>query len=198
MSLPLTVVGEQLWNRIGNSMDRVEIRLRRTISILESTEIPFAIVGGNAVRIWVAQVDPGAVRATNDVDVLIRPEDLEAVRMVMKEHGYRYRKAAGLDMFLEGDNQSVRNAIHVVFANQMVRQDDYEPNPDVEPTEYGDGIRTLPLERLVRMKLNSYQLKDRVHLIDMIQVGIINEAWISRFPKPLDERLRSLIENPDQ
>ena len=198
MTQPLTIVGEQLWNRIGESMDRVELRLRRTISILETTEIPFAIVGGNAVRIWVAQVDPGAVRATNDVDVLIRAEDLERVQQVMQEHGFRYRKAAGLHMFLEGDNDSVRNAIHLVIAKEMVRNDDHEPNPDVEPTEYGDGIRTLPVERLVRMKLNSFRLKDRVHLLDMIQVGIIEESWISRFPEPLAERLKSLLENPDQ
>lgn len=116
----------------------------------------------------------------------------------MAENGCHYRKAAGLDMFLEGKDDSVRFAIYVVFAKQMVRQDDYESNPDVEPNEYGDGIRTLPLERLVRMKLNSFRLKDRVHLLDMIDVGLVDESWIDKFPKPLAERLRSLIENPDQ
>ena len=198
MNLPLTVVGDQLWKRIGESMDRVERRLRKVIAILETIGIPFAIVGGNAVRIWVAQVDLGAVRATNDVDVLIRPENLEQVKQVMADNGYHYRKAAGLDMFLEGKDDSVRYAIHVVLANRMVKQDDYESNPDVEPSEYGDGIRTLPLVRLVRMKLNSFLLKDRVHLLDMIEVGLLDESWIARFPQPLGERLRSLIENPDQ
>jgi hypothetical protein len=198
MNLALTVVGDQLWKRIGESMDRVEQRLRKVIAILETTRIPFAIVGGNAVRIWVAQVDPGAVRATNDVDVLIRPENLEQVKEVMALNGYYYRKSAGLDMFLEGKDDSVRYAIHVVLANRMVKENDYEPNPDVEPTEYGDGIRTLPLERLVRMKLNSFRLKDRVHLLDMIEVGLLNDSWITRFPEPLGERLRLLIENPDQ
>jgi len=198
MNLPLTVVGDRLWKRIGESMDRVELRLRKVIAILETTGIPFAIVGGNAVRIWVAQVDPGAVRATNDVDVLIRPENLEQVKQVMADNGYHYRKAAGLDMFLEGKDDSVRYAIHVVIANRMVKQDDYESNPDVEPSEYGDGIRTLPLARLVRMKLNSFRLKDRVHILDMIDVGLLDESWIARFPEPLGDRLRSLIENPDQ
>jgi hypothetical protein len=198
MNFALTVVGDQLWKRIGESMDRVELRLLKTIAILEATGIPFAIVGGNAVRIWVAQVDPGAVRATNDVDVLIRPENLEQVKQVMAENGYHYRKAAGLDMFLEGKDDSVRYAIHIVLANRMVKENDYEANPDVEPSEYGDGIRTLPLERLVRMKLNSFRLKDRVHLLDMIEVGLLNNNWITKFPKPLGERLRLLIENPDQ
>lgn len=198
MSLPLTVVGDQLWKRIGESMDRVEERLRKTIAILESARIPFAVVGGNAVRIWVAQVDKGAVRSTNDVDVLVRPEDLDRVKQVMAEHGFRHRRAAGLDMFLEGPEDSERNAVHAVLANQMVRADDFEPNPDVEPIEYGDGIRTLPLERLVRMKLNSFRLKDRVHLLDLIDVGLVDESWVGRFPTELAERLRRLLENPDQ
>jgi hypothetical protein len=101
-------------------------------------------------------------------------------------------------MFLEGKEDSVRYAIHIVLANRMVKQDDFEPNPDVEPVEYGDGIRILPLERLVRMKLNSFRLKDRVHLLDMIEVGLVDEAWITKFPKPLSDRLQSLMDNPDQ
>ena len=64
MTTPLTIVGDQLWEKIGASMERVELRLQKTIAILETAKISFAIVGGNAVRIWVAQVDPGAVRAT--------------------------------------------------------------------------------------------------------------------------------------
>ncbi len=198
MSLPLTVVGEQLWKRIGESRDRVEERLRTTIAILESAQISFAVVGGNAVRIWVSQRDRGAVRGTNNVDILVRLEDLDEMKRVMAEHGFRHRKAAGLDMFLEGPEDSVRSAVHAVLANQMVKADDVEPNPDVEPIEYGDGIRTLPLERLVRMKLNSFRLKDRVHLLDMIDVGLVDESWVGRFPETLGERLRGLIENPQQ
>jgi hypothetical protein len=198
MALGLTVVGDELWKRIGESMDRVEQRLRKANAILEAAGIPFAIVGGNAVRIWVAQVDPGAVRATNDVDVLIRPENLDEAKKAMAENGFHYRKAAGLDMFLEGKEDSARYAIHIVLANRMVKENDFEANPDVEPSEYGDGIRTLPLERLVRMKLNSFRLKDRVHLLDLIEVGLLDSTWIDRFPEPLSGRLKSLIENPDQ
>ena len=125
-------------------------------------------------------------------------EDLDQLKQVMARNGHHYRKNAGLDMFLEGKEDSVRYAIRIVLANRMVKQDDFEPNPDVEPVEYGDGIRILPLERLVRMKLNSFRLKDRVHLLDMIEVGVLDEAWITKFPKPLCDRLQSLMDNPDQ
>jgi hypothetical protein len=194
----LQLLGDKLWEKIGRSMEIVEQRLRRTVSILERAGIPYAVVGGNAVRIWVAQVDPGAVRATNDVDILIRPGDLERVKLAMEDAGYHYRQTSGVDMFVEAENESARNAVHVVLSGEMVRMDDYEANPDVEPHEYGAEFRTLPLEKLVRMKLNSFRLKDRVHVLDMIQVGLIDASWCDRFPDPLRSRLQGLIDNPNQ
>lgn len=194
----LPIRGKELWTRIGQSMEFVEERLRKAVAALEAAGIPYAVVGGNAVRIWVAQVDEGAVRATNDVDILLRPADLESAKQAMLEAGFHYRQTAGLDIFVEDKNESARNAIHIVLVGQMVRLDDFEANPDVEPFETGDDFRTLPLESLVRMKLNSFRLKDRVHLLDMIAVGLIDIAWCERFPSPLSDRLRDLIENPDQ
>ena len=179
-------------------MEIVEERLRRTVGALERAGIPYTVVGGNAVRIWVAQIDKGAVRATNDVDILIRPADLDRVKRAMQEAGFFYRQTAGLDMFVEEENESAQNAVHVVLSGQRIRLDDYEANPDVEPYEYGDDFRTLPLETLVRMKLNSFRLKDRVHLLDMIQVGLIDGRWCDRFPDELRRRLQDLIDNPNQ
>lgn len=194
----LQILGNQLWQRIARSMEIVEQRLRRTVRVLETAGIPYAVVGGNAVRIWVAQVDQGAVRATNDVDILVRPADLEPLKQAMKAAGFSYRQTAGLDMFVEDENDSARNAVHVVLSGQMVRLDDFEPNPDVEPCESGHEFRTLPLEKLVRMKLNSFCLKDKVHLLDMIQVGLVDATWLDRFPGQLRQRLQGLIENPNQ
>ncbi len=56
----------------------------------------------------------------------------------------------------------------------------------------------VPLTVVGDQLLNSFRLKDRVHLLDMIDVGLLDESWIVRFPEPLGARLRSLIENPDQ
>jgi hypothetical protein len=194
----LMVLGDQLWERIARSVETIEERLRRTVRVLEETAIPYAVVGGNAVRIWVAQIDQGAVRATNDVDILVRPDDLERIKRAMTAAGFHYRQTAGVDMFVDEPDGSARNAVHLVLSGQRVRPDDFEPNPDVEPSESGRDFRTLPLERLVRMKLNSFRLKDKVHLLDMIQVGLIDETWCPRFPNELRVRLKSLIDNPNQ
>jgi hypothetical protein len=47
------------------------------------------------------------------------------------------------------------------------------------------------------MKLTSYRLKDQVHLQDMVQVGLIDETWPSRFEGELAERLKRILENPE-
>ncbi|MCE9545466.1 MAG: nucleotidyltransferase family protein [Planctomycetia bacterium] len=179
-------------------MEIIEERLRRATRALEKAGIPYAVVGGNAVRIWVAQIDQGAVRATNDVDILIRPADLGRVQQAMLDAGFSYRQTAGVDMFVENENDSPRNAVHVVLSGQMVKPDDFEPNPDVEPCVQDKEMRTLTLESLVRMKVNSFRLKDKVHLLDMIQVGLIDASWPERFPGELRQRLQSLIDNPNQ
>jgi hypothetical protein len=47
------------------------------------------------------------------------------------------------------------------------------------------------------MKITSYRFKDRVHLLDMIGVGLIDESWPARFPAELAARLQALLDNPD-
>ena len=47
------------------------------------------------------------------------------------------------------------------------------------------------------MKLNSYQYKDKTHLRDMIEFGLIDSDWPARFPNMLGERLKQLLDDPD-
>jgi len=194
----IEITGNALWTRMERAVEKVQERLRRAVAVLEAASIPYAVVGGNAVRVWVAQADEAAVRTTKDVDILMRRTDLERVIDVMQAAGFVYRQAAGLTMFLESAEAKARDAVHVVFTGEMVRESDPEANPDVEPHERADEFRTLPLETLVRMKLNSYRLKDRVHLLDMLEVGLIDETWLPRFPDPLRARLQDLLDNPNQ
>jgi hypothetical protein len=170
----------------------------RAVAVFEQAGIPYAVVGGNAVRVWVAQVDEAALRTTQDVDILLRRSDLEQAKAAMEAAGFKFRKSAGLTMFLENEGDKARDAVRLVFTGEMVKEDDPEANPDVEPHEYVGNFRTLRLVALVRMKLNSYRLKDRVHLLDMIEVGLIDAGWPERFPAVLQERLQGLIENPQQ
>ena len=47
------------------------------------------------------------------------------------------------------------------------------------------------------MKLTSYRDKDRTHLRDLIEVGLVDASWISRLPAELAPRLQSLLDNPE-
>jgi len=191
------VTGDALWARMERAVQRIDERLRKTVRILEDAKIPYAVVGGHAVRAWVAQVDEAAVRTTKDVDILVRPDDLPAVIEAMTSHGFHYRQTAGLDMFVEEPDGSARDAVHLVLSGQMIRANDHDPNPDVEPNETADDFRTVSLETLVRMKLNSFRDKDRVHIRDMISIGLIDESWPERFPPGLQTRLQELLDDPD-
>ncbi|HZK82451.1 MAG TPA: hypothetical protein VFC46_15320 [Humisphaera sp.] len=57
-------------------------------------------------------------------------------------------------------------------------------------------LRDDTLDRMVRIKLTAFRTKDRMHLLDMLDLGMIDAAWCDRFPAVLAERLRELIQNP--
>ncbi len=196
-SIEFRVTGEALWDRMERAVERVNERLRRTVTIVEDAGVPYAIVGGHAVRAWVAQVDEAAVRTTQDVDILVRLGDYPALRTAMLAAGFHERETTGLHMFTEAPDGSARDAVHVVIAGQMVRPGELDPNPDVEPMVRAGGFQTVPLTTLVRMKLNSYRRKDQVHLQDMISLGMIDATWVQRLPPALGERLLALLNDPD-
>ena len=52
--------------------EKVKERLRRATLALDAADVPYAVVGGNAVAEWVARIDEEAVRNTRDVDLLVR------------------------------------------------------------------------------------------------------------------------------
>ena len=48
-----------------------------------------------------------------------------------------------------------------------------------------------------RMKLISFRDKDRMHLRDLIAVGLVDEAWPGRFPVELARRLQAILDDPE-
>ena len=72
-----------------------------------------------------------------------------------------------------------------------------EKVPDIANYRWIQNVRLMPLEPLVRMKLTSFRDKDRVHLRDMLSVGLIDDSWLANLPRPLATRLQELIDNPE-
>ena len=185
------------WERVAQEVEKVRLRLKRAAEALERAGIAYAVVGGNAVAEWVGRVDPAAIRNTQDVDILIRRSDLEIVKTALAAAGFTYRHAVGIDMFLDGPGAKARDAVHILYANEKVRPEYVAPTPDVTESEAGVGFRAISLAAFVRMKLTSFRKKDQVHILDMIEVGLVDDSWLARVPPELADRLRELLANPD-
>lgn len=183
-------------DRMVHAVEKVRERLDRATSALEAARVPYAVVGGNAVAAWVATIDEAAVRNTQDVDILLRREDLDAAEQALKLHGFVRRKVAGIEMFLDGAEAKPRDAVHIIISGQKVREEYAEPAPDVDESEF-IKYRVLSLKALVRMKLTSNRRKDQVHITDMLDVGLIDSSWVQKLPVELGERLQHLIDTPD-
>jgi hypothetical protein len=189
-----------LLDRMVLAVERVRDRLSRATAALEAAGIPYAVAGGNAVAAWVATIDAAAVRNTQDVDILLRRSDLPVAAEALAKAGFVRRHVAGIDMFLDGPDAKARDAVHVVMAGEKVRPEYATAAPDVtEFHKLGDsGVRFVSLEALVQMKLTSYLTKDRVHLMDMLEVGLIDRTWTARLWSELGARLQQLIDTPEQ
>src|SRR6266436_8856508 len=108
--------GEVSWDRIIRAVEKVRQRLRRAVAALEAAGVPYALAGGNAVAAWISRVDEAAVRNTQDVDILLRRDDLALARAALAKAGFIHRHAKGIDMFLDGPTAKARDSVHIVFA----------------------------------------------------------------------------------
>lgn len=195
--VPFHLTGEALWQRMERAVEKVQQRLERTARTLEEAGVPYAIIGGHAVRAWVAQADEAAVRTTPDVDILLRRSDFPAAKAALEAAGFVYRPAKSVDMFLDGPDAKARDAVHVLFAGEKVSPHDLLAAPDVSESEEIQHHRTLKLQALVRMKLNSFRRKDQMHLLDMIDVELVDASWCAHLPPELAGRLQELLDNPN-
>jgi hypothetical protein len=191
------------WQRMAEGIESVKKRLDRAAAALHAAGVEYAVVGGNAVAAWVSRVDAAAARNTRDVDILLRREDMDRARAALEAAGFVHRrvaslgKAAAMDVFLDGPDAKVRDAIHILWAGEKAVPDAIEATPQLGLTEPGDGFELIPLEDLVRMKLTSFRDKDRMHLRDLLSVGLLDETWPARFPGVLAERLQMILDDPE-
>jgi len=182
--------------RMDRAVEKVRERLLRAAAALEKAGVPYAVVGGNAVAAWVATVDEMAVRNTRDVDVLLNRRDLERAKQALEAAGFVFEHAAGVDLFLDGASAKARDAVHVVFAGEKVRPEYELAAPGMDRTEIiAEGLRVIALDALLRMKLTSFRRKDQVHLLDLIEVGLVGEKNLADLPPTLADRLRELLED---
>src|SRR5438132_6991326 len=183
-----------IWERYLMALDDVTDRLERIARAFEEGGIAYALVGGQAVALWVATKDPAAVRTTKDVDVLLRREDLPGARAAATAVALDYFEVTGVGMFLERSDPNPRKGVHVLWAGEKVRPEYPLPSPNVDERELLEAHKpVVSLAGLVRMKLMSNRDQDRVHLRDLIDVGLIHRDLIQTLPLDLASRLDALL-----
>ena len=159
---------------------------RRVHRALTEAGIEYRIVGGVAVFLHINELDPLAARLTRDVDVAIDRNDLENVAAVAGNHGFRYADGAWT-------SEQSRSEVHFLFVGEKARPNHLEPVPGFSPpTITTEGITLAPVADLVRMKLTSFRLIDKVHLLDMDSVGLITPEIEQALPEVLRSRLEQV------
>ena len=192
MATTITSFYPDTLERMVRAVENVKERVRQVAAALESSGIPYAVAGGNAVGAWVVQIDEAAERTTQDVDILVRRSDLPAIIQSLAAAGFVHRHSAGIDFFVKPGNR-FRHGVHLLFAGEKVRPEYVLPAADVMESERGASFRILALEALVRMKLTSFRSKDQTHLDDLVRVGLIDATWVARFPPELGVRLQQVL-----
>ena len=191
------------WPRMSEAVEKVRRRLLRAAAALAEAPVPYAVVGGNAVAAWVSRADEAAVRNTRDVDILLARADIPAAAAALEAAGFHHRRVASpghggtLDVFLDGADSKVGDAVHIVFAEEKTRSDQPEPNARIDESEDAGEFRLISLAALVRMKLAAFRDKDRVHLRDLVSVGLLDESWLAGLSPALRQRLALILSSPE-
>src|SRR5438105_13919678 len=190
-------MGVAILDRMERAVAKVRERLLRATAALNQVGVPYAVVGENAVASWVATVDEGAVRNTRDVDLLVRRSDLPAITTALEQAGFVGGELLDVVMFRDGPEGKPSEAVHLLFAGEKTRPDHLLAAPEIQTVETPDNLRVITLESLIVMKLMSHRLKDRVHLQEMIGVGLNDASWLPKLPPELAERLKRILDTPD-
>ncbi len=179
-------------DRVFRDGGEVRTRLQRVTELLGAARIPYAVAGDFAVAYWVSRMDPAAARFPTDVDIVVRRADLGRIITALLPIGLSFVEHDG-DLLL-GPDSEVRAAVRVLFAGELARSDHAHPIPDVDESEPGGEYRVLSLEPLVRLLLTFDLSSDRMHLQDLLDVGLIDASWLSRLPPELAARLQEVFD----
>src|SRR3954463_6615644 len=82
-------------------------------------------------------------------------------------------------MCSKGWSQPLKRCANDYYGGEKVRAHYAAAAPDLESAEDHEAFKLLTLEPLVRMKLTSFRDKDRTHLRDLIEVGLVHRNWLN-------------------
>ena len=146
----------------------VNLTLEKITRRLEELKIPYAVAGGMALFFH------GVRRFTEDVDILVRREDLPEIHRSLEGLGY-------IPLFSGSKNlRDAESGVRIEFLASGDYPGDGRPKPVAFPEPQStsvekDGIRWLTLPALIEMKLvsgmtNPARLKDLADVQELVRI----------------------------
>jgi hypothetical protein len=174
MSEPLPVDREEaFWAGVEHArrffMGAADVQraLERLARILDDAGIPYAVIGALALNEW------GYRRATVDVDVLLAPEGLRALKREVLGRGYREKFPGSRGL------RDTEAGVDVDFVLAGEYPGDGKPKPVAFPDPARAAVRgrrvaLLPLATLIELKLASgmsapHRLKDLADVLELVR-----------------------------
>jgi hypothetical protein len=146
----------------------VNLTLEKITRRLVELKIPYAVAGGMALFFH------GLRRFTEDVDILVRPDDLKEIHQRLEGLGY-------IPLFSGSKNlRDAESGVRIEFLVTGDYPGDGKPKPVAFPEPEAtsvekDGIRWLALPALIELKLasgmtNAARLKDLADVQELIRI----------------------------
>ena len=97
-----------------SAVEKVRERLLRAAGALDRAGVPYAIIGGNAVFLWMVRHGEGGERFTPNVDLLVNRADLASIEAVLGGVGF-LPDFDQPDSFRDGSEGSPRKRLQLLI-----------------------------------------------------------------------------------
>jgi len=171
---------------------RVQESLHRITQRLDALKIPYAVVGGMAL------FSHGYRRFTEDVDLLVRSEDLKTIHDALRGRGYMppFERSKQL--------RDTESKVRIEFLTTGAFPGDGQPKPVAFPdprdaAEEREGLKVLRLDRLIELKLASgmsapHRMRDLVDVQELIRAAQLPRELATQLDPSVREKFLELWE----
>ncbi|WPU64148.1 nucleotidyltransferase [Peredibacter starrii] len=159
-----------------------------TIETLEKSSIPYAIIGGVAVK------SLGRPRVTHDIDLFVRPDDAEKVLEVLEAKGFTTQKRDPFWLFKAWQDEIL---VDVIFKSSGDIYFDEEVRAHVRRVPYlGSYVNAISPEDFLVIKAAAHQEHNPHHWHDALAVlkqGNLDWDYLLKRAKHAPRRILALL-----
>lgn len=149
---------------------------RRLRELLEHEHIDYVVIGALALAAH------GFRRATEDIDLCVRAEDLARFRREFV--GKVYQAIEGRSRrFLDPQTQVTFDFLVAGQLAGRTEKNKVITFPDPSESVEIEGLRTLPLEKLIALKLVTWRYKDWGDVVELIRRNNLGEEFAASLPE---------------